>query len=139
MNCARKLKNNRKKNKYAGKSKSKPSNKRQPKNSHYKGVVIDKIGIETKQPNSGIRKCVRVQLVSTGERVNAYIPFDGGSNWINENDEVTIERHHKPIGDIPGVKYKVIKIYTRSMTYYNKYGIVCRACQRIARQNKHRH
>jgi small subunit ribosomal protein S23e len=28
-----------------------------------KGIVLEKIGIEAKQPNSAIRKCVRVQLI----------------------------------------------------------------------------
>ena len=29
-----------------------------------RGIVIEKVGIEAKQPNSAIRKCVRVQLIS---------------------------------------------------------------------------
>ncbi|MDY7081560.1 MAG: 30S ribosomal protein S12, partial [Halobacteria archaeon] len=28
-----------------------------------KGIVLEKVGIEAKQPNSAIRKCVRVQLI----------------------------------------------------------------------------
>ena len=28
-----------------------------------KGIVVEKVGVEAKQPNSGIRKCVRVQLI----------------------------------------------------------------------------
>ena len=28
-----------------------------------RGIVIEKVGIEAKQPNSAIRKCVRVQLI----------------------------------------------------------------------------
>jgi small subunit ribosomal protein S23e len=30
------------------------------------GVVVEKIGIEAKQPNSAIRKAVRVQLIKNG-------------------------------------------------------------------------
>ena len=30
--------------------------------SHAKGIVLEKIGVEAKQPNSAIRKCVRVQV-----------------------------------------------------------------------------
>ncbi|MCK4652197.1 MAG: 30S ribosomal protein S12, partial [Methanosarcinales archaeon] len=28
-----------------------------------RGIVLQKVGIEAKQPNSAIRKCVRIQLV----------------------------------------------------------------------------
>ena len=114
MNCAHKLKNTRKKNKFAGKSKSKPSNKRHKKskyvNSHYKATILDKIGVKSKQPNFAIRKCFRAQLISTGEIITAFIPFDGTSNWIDdEYSPILVERYRKCIGDIPGVKYKVIK------------------------------
>ena len=132
MNAARKYKNIRKKNKYASKSKSKlkPSNKRKQRNPHYTAVVIEKIGLETKQPNSGIRKCVRAQLISNGEMITAYIPYDGGSKWIDENDTITIQRYTKTIGDIPGVKYKVIKVTGRSLASYHKYGSCrCRRCR----------
>ena len=30
--------------------------------SHAKGLVVEKMGVESKQPNSAIRKCVRVLL-----------------------------------------------------------------------------
>merc|ERR1712224_866287 len=33
--------------------------------SHATGIVVDKIGVEAKQPNSAIRKCVRVHLIKT--------------------------------------------------------------------------
>merc|ERR1711991_403796 len=36
--------------------------------SHAKGIVIERLGIEAKQPNSAIRKCVRVQLVKNGKK-----------------------------------------------------------------------
>merc|ERR1712243_135296 len=35
--------------------------------SHVKGIVLEKIGVEAKQPNSAIRKCVRVQLIKWKE------------------------------------------------------------------------
>ena len=35
--------------------------------SHAKGIVVEKIGIEAKQPNSAIRKCCRVQLIKNGK------------------------------------------------------------------------
>ena len=36
-----------------------------------KGIVVEKIGIEAKQPNSAIRKCVRVQLIKNGKKIAA--------------------------------------------------------------------
>ena len=36
--------------------------------SHTKGTVLEKVGVEAKQPNSAIRKCVRVQLIKNGKR-----------------------------------------------------------------------
>ena len=31
-----------------------------------RGIVLEKVGVEAKQPNSAIRKCVRVQLIKNG-------------------------------------------------------------------------
>ena len=42
--------------------------------SHAKGIVLEKVGVEAKQPNSAIRKCVRVQLVKNGKKVTAFVP-----------------------------------------------------------------
>ena len=42
--------------------------------SHAKGIVLEKIGVEAKQPNSAIRKCVRVQLIKNGKKVTAFVP-----------------------------------------------------------------
>ena len=58
--------------------------------SHAKGIVLEKIGIEAKQPNSAIRKCARVQLIKNGKKIAAFVPNDGCLNFIEENDEVLI-------------------------------------------------
>ena len=42
-------------------------------------------GVEAKQPNSAIRKSVRVQLVKNGKKVTAFVPNDGCLNFIDEN------------------------------------------------------
>ncbi|CAN6825213.1 unnamed protein product, partial [Brassica oleracea] len=63
-----------------------------------------KRGMEAKQPNSGICKCARVQLVENGRKVAAFVPND---------DEVLISgfgRKSHAVGDIPGVRYKVVKV-----------------------------
>lgn len=81
--------------------------------SHAKGIVLEKIGIEAKQPNSAIRKCARVQLIKNGKKIAAFVPNDGCLNFIEENDEVLIAgfgRRGHAVGDIPGVRFKVVKV-----------------------------
>lgn len=79
-----------------------------------RGIVLQKVGVESKQPNSAIRKCVRVQLIKNGKLATAFLPGDGALNYIDEHDEVMIEGIHGPrsrsMGDIPGVRYKVSKV-----------------------------
>lgn len=82
--------------------------------SQAKGIVIEKVGIEAKQPNSGIRKAVKISLIKTGNKLTAFAPGDGAINFIDEHDEVMVEgiggRMGRSYGDIPGVRYKVIKV-----------------------------
>ncbi|CAD6585323.1 MAG: 40S ribosomal protein S23 [Alectoria sarmentosa] len=88
--------------------------------SHAKGIVLEKVGVEAKQPNSAIRKCVRVQLIKNGKKVTAFgasslcsLPNDGCLNFVDENDEVLLSgfgRKGKAKGDIPGVRFKVVKV-----------------------------
>merc|ERR1711988_32641 len=58
--------------------------------SHAAGIVVEKVGVECKQPNSGVRKCVRVQLKKNNKRITAYVPRDGGMSFIDENNEVLV-------------------------------------------------
>ncbi|GAO19424.1 uncharacterized protein UV8b_03715 [Ustilaginoidea virens] len=81
--------------------------------SHAKGIVLEKVGVEAKQPNSAIRKCVRVQLIKNGKKVTAFVPHDGCLNFVDENDEVLLAgfgRKGRAKGDIPGVRFKVVKV-----------------------------
>jgi len=79
-----------------------------------RGIVLEKVGIESRQPNSAVRKCVRVQLIKNGKVVTAFLPGDGSLLFVNEHDEVIIERIGGPegraYGDLPGVRFKVIKV-----------------------------
>jgi small subunit ribosomal protein S23e len=78
-----------------------------------KGIVLEKVGVEAKQPNSAIRKCVRVQLIKNGKKVAAFVPDDGCLNFCDENDEVLIAgfgRKGHSVGDIPGVRFKAVKV-----------------------------
>ena len=79
-----------------------------------KGIVLEKVGIEAKQPNSAIRKCVKVQLIKNGKQITAFAVGDGAINFIDEHDEVLVEgiggRMGRSYGDLPGVRFKVIKV-----------------------------
>ncbi|MCG2871031.1 MAG: 30S ribosomal protein S12 [Sulfolobales archaeon] len=79
-----------------------------------RGIVLEKVGIESRQPNSAVRKAVRVQLVKNGKVVTAFVPGDGGVNFIDEHDEVIIAgiggTLGRSMGDLPGVRYKVIMV-----------------------------
>ena len=56
-----------------------------------RGIVLEKVGIEAKQPNSAIRKCVKVQLIKNGRQITAFAVGDGAINFIDEHDEVMVE------------------------------------------------
>ena len=79
-----------------------------------RGIVLEKVAIEAKQPNSALRKCVKVQLIKNGRQITAFAVGDGAINFIDEHDEVLVEgiggRMGRSYGDIPGVRYKVIKV-----------------------------
>ncbi|MEG3056442.1 MAG: 30S ribosomal protein S12 [Methanoculleus sp.] len=85
-----------------------------------RGIVLEKVGIEAKQPNSAIRKCVRVQLIKNGRQVTAFAAGDGAINFIDEHDEVEIEgiggRLGRSMGDIPGVRFVVTKVNNVSLS-----------------------
>ena len=63
--------------------------------------------------------CVRVQLIKNGRQVTAFCPGDGASKLIDEHDEVLVEcisgRKGRSYGDIPGVRWKVIKVNDQSL------------------------
>ena len=48
-------------------------------------IGYSRSGIESKQPNSAVRKAVRVQLIKNGKKVAAFVPMDGCLNFIDEN------------------------------------------------------
>ena len=79
-----------------------------------KGIVINKFQKEAKQPNSAMRKCCKVQLIKNGIQVGAFIPGNLAQKYIDEHDEVIIERiggkMGRSKGDIPGIRFRVIKV-----------------------------
>jgi small subunit ribosomal protein S12 len=120
INAARKLKKNRKNqlwnDRYYKKRVLRLKEKADPLEgtSQARGIVIEKVGIEAKQPNSAIRKCVKIQLIKNGRQITAFAPGNNAIGFIDEHDEVMVEgiggRMGRSYGDIPGVRFKVIKV-----------------------------
>jgi small subunit ribosomal protein S12 len=120
INAARKLKKSRKKqlwnDRYYKKRVLHLKEKSDPLGgvAQAKGIVIEKVGVEAKQPNSAIRKCVKIQLIKNGRQITAFTPGDNAIGFIDEHDEVVVEgiggRMGRSYGDIPGVRFKVIKV-----------------------------
>jgi small subunit ribosomal protein S12 len=79
-----------------------------------KGIVLQKVQKEAKQPNSAMRKCCKVQLIKNGKSVTAFIPGNLAQRFLDEHDEVLIERiggkQGRSKGDIPGVRFQVIQV-----------------------------
>src|SRR5271169_2218476 len=84
LNAARKLRIHRRENRWADEHFRKRALGTAWKSSplkgasHGKGIVLEKIGIEAKQPNSAVRKCVRVQLIKNGKKYGGpFLLFPG--------------------------------------------------------------
>lgn len=79
-----------------------------------KGIVLQKVQKEAKQPNSAMRKCCKIQLTKNGKQITAFIPGNLAQRFIDEHDEVMIQRiggkQGRSKGDIPGVRFQVIKV-----------------------------
>jgi len=86
---------------------------------HGRGVVLEKVEIEARQPNSAMRKCVKLQLIKNGKKVTALAPQNRAITFIEEHDEVIIEGVHGrkggSYGDLPGVRYRVLKVNNTSL------------------------
>lgn len=79
-----------------------------------RGIVLEKRVIEAKQPNSALRKCVRVQIIKNGKQLTAFTPGDKAIEHIDEHDEVIVEgiggADGGPKGDLPTVRFQVVKV-----------------------------
>lgn len=125
MNTARKLKKERKKRRWSDRNYKRRMLRLKQKSdplehsAQARGIVLEKVGIEAKQPNSAIRKCVKVQLIKNGRQITAFAVGDGAINFIDEHDEVLVEgiggRMGRSYGDIPGVRFKVIQVNNVSL------------------------
>ncbi len=125
LNAAKKLKKRRKQSRWRSKWFIKRAMQLKKKSdplegaSQAKGIVLEKIQLEAKQPNSAMRKCVRVQLIKNGRQVTAFVPGDGATKLIDEHDDVIIEciggKMGRAKGDIPGVRWQVVKVNDQSL------------------------
>ena len=81
--------------------------------SHARGIVLKRVSVESKQPNSACRKCVKVQLKKNNKSIVAFVPGDGNLEFIDENDRVLIAglgRKGHAVGDLTGVRFKVVHV-----------------------------
>lgn len=125
INAAKKLKARRKKfqecNKWFVRKKYRLKQKSDPLEGSpmARGIVLDKRQLEAKQPNSAMRKCVRVQLIKNGKQVTAFAPKENAIKFIDEHDEVLVSgiggHMGKSKGDIPNVRWQVIQVNKQSL------------------------
>lgn len=85
-----------------------------------RGIVLEKVAREQKQPHSGLIKCVKVQLMKNGKIITAFCPRDKAITFIDEHDEVIVEglggSQRGQMGSIPGVRHKVIAVNGVALT-----------------------
>lgn len=119
LGSAKKLRKRRKSFKKARRSEFKKKADPLAGSSQAKAIVLEKIQVEAKQPNSAMRKCARVQLVKNGKQVTAFMPGDGAQKLINEHDEVIVEciggKMGRAKGDLPCIRWQVIKVNDQSL------------------------
>jgi len=87
--------------------------------SQAKAIVLEKIQLEAKQPNSAMRKAIRCQLIKNGKKITAFVPGMNAIKMVDEHDEVIIEciggKMGRAKGDIPCVRWQVIKVNDQSL------------------------
>jgi len=125
LNAGKKLKERRKKFRWKDRKYVKKTLKLREKADPLKGasqakaIVLEKSQREAKQPNSAMRKIVKVQLIKNGKKVAAFVPGYNAIKLINEHDEVMIEciggKMGRAKGDIPGIRWQVIKVNDQSL------------------------
>ena len=125
LNAGKKLKEKRQKARWARKDYKKRvlhlREKADPLkgSSQAKAIVLEKVQLEAKQPNSAMRKAVRCQLIKNGKKVTAFVPGMGAIKLVDEHDEIMIEciggKMGRAKGDIPCVRWQVIKVNDQSL------------------------
>jgi small subunit ribosomal protein S12 len=84
-----------------------------------RAIVLEKRQVEAKQPNSGLRKAARVQLIKNSKQITVFLPREGAAKVIDEHDEVIVEgmggHQGKSKGDIPNIRWQVVKVNGQSL------------------------
>ncbi|CAL5427347.1 unnamed protein product [Camellia sinensis] len=78
-------------------------------NGYYLDIIAQELGLT----DASKVLVSKVQLIRNGKKIAAFVPIDGCLNYIEENDEVLIaefRRKRHAVGDIPGVRFKVVKV-----------------------------
>jgi small subunit ribosomal protein S12 len=87
--------------------------------SQAKGIILEKVQIEAKQPNSAMRKAAKVQLKKNGKKITAFLPWDGATKMVDEHDEVLVEciggKMGRAKGDLPSIRWQVVKVNDQSL------------------------
>ena len=82
--------------------------------SQAKGIVLEKVEKEARQPNSAMRKCAKVQLIKNAKPVIVFLPGNLAQKFVDEHDEVLIERiggkMGRSKGDMGGIRFQVIQV-----------------------------
>lgn len=125
LGTAKKLKKRRSQFRWASRAFTKRALKLKEKSDPLRGacqakaIVLEKRALEAKQPNSALRKAVRVQLTKNGKLVTAFCPGNKAITFINEHDEVIIGgiggSKGRSKGDIPVVRWQVTKVNGQSL------------------------
>jgi len=80
----------------------------------FSAIVLGKRNITPKQPNSGLRKCIKIQTRKDNKILYAFCPGDGAIEFIEEHDEVSITgvgtKGGRPKGDLPAINLMVSKV-----------------------------
>ena len=84
-----------------------------------RAIVLEKRQVEAKQPNSGLRKAARVQLIKNSKQITVFLPRENAAKVIDEHDEVIVEgmggHQGKSKGDIPNIRWQVVKVNGQSL------------------------
>jgi small subunit ribosomal protein S12 len=89
-----------------------------------KGIVLEKVVLEQKQPHSGLIKCCKVQLLKNGKVITAHAPRNKAITYIDEHDEVLLAglggSQRGQMGSIPGVRFKITAVNNADLQMLRK-------------------
>ncbi len=82
-------------------------------------IITRRAGRPLISHNSAMRKCIKAQLIKNGKHITAFVPGYNAIKLINEHDEVVVEniggKMGRAKGDIPGIRWQVIKVNDQSL------------------------